>query len=368
MPEEPLYPGKDWQDRLIGWYNQDHRDLPWRRTRDPYRIWVSEIMLQQTRVEAVIGYYRRFMEDFPDVESLAEAPLDRVLKDWEGLGYYSRARNLHKAARQIVDMGGFHETYEEIRSLSGIGDYTAGAVWSIAYNRPAAAVDGNVLRVISRLYAYGEDILEPTARRQITGWVTEHIPSGTSYEEGPCAYTQALMELGAMVCVPKNPRCEKCPLKGDCRALAEGVVKTLPIRKKQKAQKMISRYIALIERKQPGSGRRETLMHRRDEKGLLGGLWEYPGVDASSPEEMRQAFSKEWGLEIRPVGFLFETEHVFTHRHWKMQVYEALPEKEPPDSDRWCWADVDRQAEMMIPTAFRKIQEYLAEPEQLRLV
>ena len=222
MPEERLYPREDWQDRLIAWYNRGHRDLPWRNTRDPYKIWVSEIMLQQTRVEAVRSYYARFMEDFPTVHRLAAAPLDQVLKDWEGLGYYSRARNLHKAAGQIVDRGGFPTTYEEIRSLSGIGDYTAGAICSIAYNQPAAAVDGNVLRVIARLYAYGEDILDTKAKRQITRWVIEHIPESTSYEKGPCAYTQALMELGAMVCIPKAPRCEKCPLREDCQGAGPG--------------------------------------------------------------------------------------------------------------------------------------------------
>ena len=368
MPEERLYPREDWQDRLIAWYNRGHRDLPWRNTRDPYKIWVSEIMLQQTRVEAVRSYYARFMEDFPTVHRLAAAPLDQVLKDWEGLGYYSRARNLHKAAGQIVDRGGFPTTYEEIRSLSGIGDYTAGAICSIAYNQPAAAVDGNVLRVIARLYAYGEDILDTKAKRQITRWVIEHIPESTSYEKGPCAYTQALMELGAMVCIPKAPRCEKCPLREDCRALALDLTETLPVRKKQKAQKVVCRYIGILERKQPGSGRLEVLMHRRKEGGLLGGLWEYPGVDASSPEEMREAFWREWNLEIHPVFYLFETEHVFTHRHWKMQVYEISAADLPEDSAEWCWADVDKQRELMIPTAFRKIQEYRAEPEQLRLI
>ena len=167
-----------WEDKLTVWYEADHRDLPWRRTSDPYKIWVSEIMLQQTRVEAVIGYYLRFMEHYPTVEALAAAPIDDVLKDWEGLGYYSRARNLHKAAGQIVEMGSFPGTYEGIRALSGIGDYTAGAIWSIAYNQPAAAVDGNVLRVISRLYALDGDIMEEKNRRAIAGIVLAHVPEG----------------------------------------------------------------------------------------------------------------------------------------------------------------------------------------------
>ena len=197
-------------------------NCPGDRTHDPYRVWISEIMLQQTRVEAVIGYYERFLTAYPTVQQLAEAPLDAVLKLWEGLGYYSRAKNLQRAAQQIVARGGFPEEYAEILKLAGVGEYTAGAIWSIAYNKPAAAVDGNVLRVISRLYALEGDITEDRSRKAIRDIVQEHIPGAADYEHGPSAYTQSLMELGAMVCIPGNPRCAQCPLREDCLAYRQG--------------------------------------------------------------------------------------------------------------------------------------------------
>ena len=349
-----------WESKLTDWYEEGHRDLPWRRTRDPYKIWVSEIMLQQTRVEAVIGYYHRFMEAFPTVEALASAPIDTVLKYWEGLGYYSRARNLHKAAGQIVEMGGFPATYEGIRALAGIGDYTAGAIWSIAFNQPAAAVDGTVLRVISRLYVLDGDIMEEKNRRTIADIVLAHVPEGKAN-----TYTQSLMELGATVCIPKNPRCEKCPLMEACQAYAQGRTSELPIKKKKDKQKVVDRYIGIIERRNPHTGNREVLMHRRPPKGLLQGLWEYPGVEN---DNIKEGFAAEFGLEVEAKGHLLDCEHIFTHRHWKMQVYEVQLTGSVPENDEWCWASVDKQAELMIPTAFRKIQEYLAEPEQLRLV
>lgn len=360
-----------WEKPLICWYQENKRDLPWRRTREAYKVWISEIMLQQTRVEAVIGYYYRFLEAFPTLEDLAAAPVDTVLKYWEGLGYYSRARNLHKAACQMAESGGFPRSYEEIRKLCGIGDYTAGAVWSIAFNQPAAAVDGNVLRVISRLYALDGDIGDPKVRRSVGEIVLRHVPvtDAQDYENGPSAYTQALMELGATVCIPKNPRCKDCPIPSACLAFAQNRTGELPVKKKKEKQKMVSRFIAIAERYNSQTGYREVLMHRRPDKGLLRGLWEYPGVDASSPEEMKAAFAAEMGLDIIPEGRLLETEHVFTHRHWKMQVYQVKLLKGPAESEEsFCWASVDRQTELMIPTAFRKIQEFLAEPEQLRLI
>lgn len=359
---------EDWQKQLISWYNAGHRELPWRQTHDPYRIWISEIMLQQTRVEVVIGYYQRFLEAFPTVEVLAAAPVDTVLKYWEGLGYYSRARNLHKAAGQIVAAGGFPQEYEGIRALSGIGEYTAGAICSIAYNKKAAAVDGNVLRLISRLYAIDTDIMEESTRRRIREIVWAHVPEEKDYEYGPCAYTQSLMELGATVCIPKYPRCAGCPLQKECQAYSLGRTSELPIKKKKERQRVVNRYIGIVERTHPLTGQREILMRRRPEKGLLRGLWEYPGVDANNIEEMKDAFARELRLPVEVKGRLLEAEHIFTHRHWKMQVYEAALCGAVPEEGEWCWASVDRQKELMIPTAFRRIQEYLAEPEQLSLV
>ena len=356
----------DWQDRLIGWYAAGHRELPWRQTHDPYRVWISEIMLQQTRVEAVIGYYERFLAAYPTVQDLAEAPLDAVLKLWEGLGYYSRAKNLQRAAQQIVAQGGFPEEYAEILKLAGVGEYTAGAIWSIAYNKPAAAVDGNVLRVISRLYALEGDITEDRSRKAIRDIVQEHIPGAADYEHGPSAYTQSLMELGAMICIPGNPRCVQCPLREDCLAYQQGRAGELPVKKKKERQKVVLRYIGIAERTR--NGQREVLMHRRPDSGLLAGLWEYPGVEADSLESMQEKFLTEYGMQIRPEGHLLDTEHIFTHRHWKMRVYLVRLTGPEPTGPQWRWAETDAQQELMIPTAFRRIQEYLAEPEQLRLV
>ena len=222
---------------LLVWFRQNARDLPWRRTEDPYRIWVSEIMLQQTRVAAVLGYYARFLEAFPSVEALAAAPEDRLMKLWEGLGYYSRARNLQRAAKAVVEMGGFPDTYEGLLALPGIGDYTASAIASAAFGRREAAVDGNVLRVVTRLTDCHDDILDPKTKKAIRKQVQSVMP------ETPAdirIFNQATMELGATVCVPNGPpKCELCPVRDLCLGRIRGTAETLPVKKPKKAKKSL---------------------------------------------------------------------------------------------------------------------------------
>ena len=214
-----------WVDHLVCWFTEYKRSLPWRESNDAYAVWVSEIMLQQTRIEAVLGYYQRFMQAFPTVEALAGAPLERVLKLWEGLGYYSRARNLHKAAQQIVERGGFPRTSAELQTLAGIGEYTAGAIAAIAFGEPALAIDGNVMRVVSRLYALEEDVLLASSRKHVKELLLQVYPKNRASD-----FVQGLMELGELVCIPKPPRCERCPLQTDCQALARGLQTKLPLR------------------------------------------------------------------------------------------------------------------------------------------
>jgi A/G-specific adenine glycosylase len=256
--------------RLVTWYEQGHRQLPWRNTKDPYRILVSETMLQQTRVETVIPYYYAFLEQFPNIPSLAAAPVEAVLKQWQGLGYYSRARNLKKAAEAIVEHfeGVMPDTLESLLSLPGVGPYTAGAVASIAFDRPAPAVDGNVLRVIARFCGLDNFVDTPAAKRKITDIVSNWL---TEEQEQPSLFTQSIMELGAMVCTPRSPKCLSCPLQADCIAFQAG--RTLP-RKTPKKKRKAFRVVAFWLENEQG-----ILLQKRPESGLLAGMWQLPAVE-----------------------------------------------------------------------------------------
>ena len=256
--------------RLLDWYNTHRRDLPWRESTDPYRVWVSEIMLQQTRVAAVLPYYRRWMEALPDVAALAAVEEDRLMKLWEGLGYYSRARNLQRAAKVVMENHGgrFPDTFEGLRALPGIGDYTAGAVASIAFHRPVPAVDGNVLRITARLAALGEDILSPGGRRLFTDMVAELVPP-----DRPGDFNQALMDLGATVCLPNGqPDCGACPLAALCAAHAAGRETDFPVKRKKQTRRREEMTVYLLLRE----GR--IALRRREARGLLAGLWEFPHI------------------------------------------------------------------------------------------
>ena len=343
-----------WVEILLGWYEKEKRDLPWRRSRDPYAIWISEIMLQQTRVETVRDYYRRWMARFPDIRSLAKADLDTVLKLWEGLGYYSRARNLHKAAWLITDeMGGiFPTSYKQILALPGVGPYTAGAIASIAFGQPTPAVDGNVLRVMSRIFALPE-IDQTGVQTAIKQQVADHFPSG---REGD--YTQALMELGALVCVPRRPLCDSCPLTGQCQAYAQNCQSLWPIIREKKPGKEIKRLVAVIKRGD------EILMHRRPATGLLAGLWEFPGVEGSLKKELAPKFTDEYGLQLKISKHLVDARHVFTHLEWNMKVYEAILESDDDFSQRadFNWIRREELNQLAIPTAFQKIKQAVFYP------
>jgi A/G-specific adenine glycosylase len=258
---------------LLGWYERQKRDLPWRQTRDPYRIWVSEIMLQQTRVAAVIPYYARFLERFPTVEALAAAPEPELLGAWAGLGYYSRARNLQKAARQVVEAGGFPETYEGIRALAGIGDYTAAAVGSIAFGLPVAVLDGNVMRVLTRLDNDASDIQVQRTRVRLRERARELLDAKKA-----AAFNQAMMELGATVCLPKKPQCLLCPVERYCEGRRAGVEGSLPVKGRKAVIERVTRILVWVE------GERGVLAR------LKKGFWELP--------EESEVLEAEWGERV----------------------------------------------------------------------
>jgi A/G-specific adenine glycosylase len=321
---------------LLDWYDANKRDLPWRRDRDPYRIWVSEVMLQQTRVDTVIPYYERFMERFPTVRHLAEAPEEEVLKCWEGLGYYSRARNLQAGARQVVEWYGgiIPDDKAAVSSLKGVGPYTAGAILSIAFDRPEPAVDGNVMRVLSRYFLLEDDVAKPSARVKIERLAASIIPAGRAGD-----FNQAVMELGALVCTPKSPGCLLCPVRDACAGRAAGRERELPVKSKAKPPRPETRLAALVE----GSGARagKVLVRRRPDSGLLARMWELPHVlapdapdaaGAGVPEAaavagrfdaLSRGLAEEAGLLVRPVRLWTEEEHIFSHIRWKVDVYLA---------------------------------------------
>ena len=268
---------KNFTQTILSWYDQGHRDLPWRRTQDPYRIWISEIMLQQTRAETVVSYYERFLARYPTVQDLASAPEEELLKAWEGLGYYSRARSLQKAAKEIVARygGQLPADLEKLRALPGIGDYTAGAIASIAFGIPAAAVDGNVERVLCRWDAITDEVGTPAVRRQIAARAQALVPP-----DRPGAFANAMMEMGATMCTPKNPKCLLCPVREGCMGFAQGIAQELPRKAKKKAQRVENRAVLLV------FCDNRVLIVKRQEK-LLGGLFVFPDVlEESDPARL----------------------------------------------------------------------------------
>ncbi len=320
---------------LLAWYRLNRRDLPWRRTRDPYAIWISEAMLQQTRVDTVIPYWQRFLDRFPDVEALARAEMDEVLELWAGLGYYSRARNLREAARTVVDRHGgrLPEDVETLRSLPGVGRYTAGAVSSIAFDRPEPVLDGNVKRVLARLLGLREDV----SKRDVVERLWDEA-ARLAAGPAPGDLNQALMELGATVCTPRSPSCARCPLRGPCAARAAGDPEAIPLAKKKPPAARVEGAAALVVR-----GAR-ALAVRRPPRGLMGGLWELPGDDLADGERpaagLRRALRERVGLEVGPLRKAGCVEHLFTHRHLRLHVYhcEAAPgrvRRAGPDAHRW---------------------------------
>lgn len=330
-------------EALLPWYAVSARDLPWRADREPYHVWLSEIMLQQTRVEAVRGYYARFLAALPDIPSLAAASEEQLLKLWEGLGYYSRARQLGRAARVIMDKhnGVFPRDYADIRALPGIGDYTAGAVASICFGQPVPAVDGNVLRVVSRICGDDACVDLPATKAAYREALAAVYPRGKCGE-----FTQALMELGATVCIPRGePRCETCPCVDFCAAHRNGNAADYPVRAAKRARRIEERTVFLLR----SEGRLALL--RRPPTGLLAGLWELPNqLGYLSPDEA-MAQADEWGCAPLAVGDPIEKVHIFTHVEWRMRAYSIdCAAAMPP----FTWADEAELAGIYaLPSAFR---------------
>ena len=313
------------QRKLLGWYRRSHRDLPWRRSRDPYRIWLSETMLQQTRVETVIPYYDRFLERFPTVEALACADEEDVLRHWAGLGYYARARNLKRAAEAIVrDHGGeLPREAEVLATLPGVGPYTVGAIRSIAYRERAALVDGNVARVFSRLLA----------RPRLSSSTLWSIAWELVPEKRADLFNQALMELGATVCTPRKPACVRCPLRDVCRARDLGRAEDFPEPRSRTQPRRVEGLAGVLE------SRGRILLLRRPSRGLLGGLWETPTSEGSSPGELVAALEERTGIRARPAGELGRVRHLFTHRALELRVLRLQRlggRLRRSDDARWC--------------------------------
>ena len=328
---------------LLEWFEQNKRQLPWRQDREPYHVWISEIMLQQTRIEAVMGYYARFISALPDVQALSEADDDRLLKLWEGLGYYSRARNLKKAALVIQNEHGGHfpQTFAALRRLPGIGDYTAGAIASICFGERVPAVDGNVLRVHARVTGSHENVLLPAVKKSVTAALTELMP----VEAG--SFNEALMELGETVCLPTSPCCGNCPLKSLCYAYQNDRTAELPVRIKQ--QKRRSERLTVLVLTAPNG--RLAIEKRGD--GLLSGMYQLPNVIGHYSEEEIKSLLTAWRLEPLSVTFLKNAKHVFTHIDWLMQGWQVAV-KEQNDSFLWV-SRQELQNAYPLPTAFRKI-------------
>ena len=331
-------------DLLLAWYDQHARTLPWRGIHDPYRTWVSETMLQQTRVETVMGYYARFLERFPTVADLAAAPEDDVLKMWEGLGYYSRARNLHKGAKQVMaEFGGkIPADVEQLRKISGIGPYTAGAIASIAFDQPVPAVDGNVIRIVSRLRGIRENVGIPSVRRALEGEAASLVP-----QLRPGDFNQALMDLGSAICTPGTPSCEKCPLRDECDAYAAGDAEDLPVLPRKNPPKVIDYAVCLIF-----SGDR-VLMRQRTE-AMLKGLWVFPMAEGKyTLRQVPAAVKKLTKLAAKDVQSAGEAKHVFTHQIWQMQLYTMTVPEDAQAPNGYQFIPVGEMHTLAIPTAVK---------------
>lgn len=305
--------------RLLEWWDQGHADLPWRRRSDPYAIWVAEVMLQQTQIATVIPYYERWMARFPTVDALAEAPLDDVLKLWEGLGYYSRARHLHEAAQTVVREydGQLPHTAGELQKLKGIGPYTAGAIASIAFDRPAPILDGNVIRVLSRLYDLAEDVTETETKKRLWERAASLVP-----DERPGDFNQALMEVGQRVCTPAAPDCHRCPLREHCLARQQGTQLERPVRPPRKNRPHYNVAAGVIWDEQD-----RFLIAQRPLDGLLGGLWEFPGgkqeAGETLPQTLQREIQEELALEIDVGSPLVRVKHGYTHFRITLHAFHA---------------------------------------------
>lgn len=342
----------EFRKSLIEWYLEEKRNLPWRETSDPYKIWVSEIMLQQTRVDTVIPYYNRFIEAFPTMEELANAEEEKILKQWEGLGYYSRVRNLQAGVKEVVETYNsiVPSTRNEISTLKGVGPYTAGAILSIAYGRPEHAVDGNVMRVLSRVLLIKEDIAKPKTRKIFEQAVSEIIDP-----QDPSSFNQGLMELGAVICTPTSPKCLLCPVRENCAAFYAGEQNDLPIKTKNKKTKAqyYDVYIAQNEQKQ-------FLMEKRLETGLLANMWQFPMIDhANKDVGTIPLFQDRYGIHFTKEMDLGSFKHVFSHLTWEMNSFVGHG-VEISLTENCKWLSLEEIKEVPMPVPMLKIwQAYM---------
>lgn len=344
---------KEISDPLLAWFDENKRSMPWRDDPSPYNVWLSEIMLQQTRVDVVRGYFLRFIQEIPSVEALANVPDQKLLKLWEGLGYYRRAFNLKKAAGILMEQEGgrMPSTYDEWILLPGIGAYTAGAIASIVFQEPVAAVDGNVLRVVARIAGDTADIRSEKTKRQYREELNKIIP-----KDRPGDFNQGLMELGALICLPHGaPLCASCPVKGYCLALREGRVDEIPPKQKKPEKETIQRTVLVIREAE------QIWLRKRKDQGLLAGLYELPGTEQHMNEEQCDDLLKRWGFQVRSLQKLPAAHHIFTHLKWDMMGYLALVEPGflPPPEE--VWLSVTRQEiqqDISLPSAFSAYRPY----------
>ena len=339
---------KDFQTALLLWYDKNKRVLPWRDIPTPYRVWVSEIMLQQTRVDTVKPYFERFVAELPDVKALAEVSEQKLLKLWEGLGYYSRVKNMQRAAKTVMEQGGgFPSTYAELLKLSGIGKYSAGAIASIAYGEKVCAVDGNVLRVLSRITENYGDILCPSVKLEIENIVKELLPNSRVGD-----FNQALMELGACVCLPNGfPKCELCPMSFLCLAFQKNVQALIPVKKSKADKTEEFKMVFLIFHGD------KVAIRKRSDSGLLAGLWEFPSSEGHLTLENAEKLLASWGIAVKNIEKSQPSKHIFTHKIWHMTGVTVVTENEVSD---FVWTTREKIAEdYPIATAFKTYSNIL---------
>lgn len=340
------------QEDLVKWFDTHQRDLPWRKNKNPYFIWVSEVMLQQTKVDTVIPYFNRFIQTFPTVQTLANAQEEEVLKCWEGLGYYSRARNLHAGAKQIVEVHqGIFPSDEKLGEIKGIGPYTKGAILSIAFGKTEPAVDGNVMRVYARLFSIWDDIAKASNRPIFEQRVRETIDKAHT-----SSFNQGIMELGALICTPTNPKCEICPVQSHCSAYAENAQQELPIKSKKKppTPKKMAVVVLVDEQKQ-------VVVEKRDPTGLLANLWQFPLYEDydDNLDTLTSEMKKKYGQTVEVKEKIMELTHVFSHIKWEMTVYLGSIQETITESNTLKKATLEHIQRLPLPVAFQKIHSEL---------
>lgn len=320
---------------LVKWYQREGRILPWREGKDPYHIWISEIMLQQTRIEAVKEYYKRFIKELPTIQDLAKIEEEKLLKLWEGLGYYNRARNLKKAAQMIEEkyQGKMPKSAKELLNLPGIGEYTAGAISSIAYDEKVPAVDGNVLRVVNRIIASKKDVLESETKKEITQKLTQIMPK----EAGD--FNEGLMELGELICLPKGkPFCDKCPVQNYCLAREKDLTEEIPVRIQKTNRKREEKTVLVLIDKG------KIAIQKRAETGLLAGMYEFPTIERKLTIKQVKEQLKDWNIQTKSITKLGTHHHIFSHREWDMVGFQIECEK--VNESEWVWAEREKLEEI----------------------